>query len=86
MGRRGEKGLPGMKRKVGGEVGGGVGPEIKDELKTREPRGKISRERGALVQRSPAGLMLGMDGVEETAGDGEGGGGSVTGELDAGGR
>lgn len=85
MGGGSEKCLRGMKRKVVGEVGGGVGPEIKDDIEAREPGGKISGERGACVERGPAGFVLGMDGVEEATGDREAGGGGVAGELDAGG-
>jgi hypothetical protein len=74
-----------MTRKVVGQVGVGVGPEIKDDIEAREPSGEISGERGAFVERSPAGFVLGIDGVEEPAGDGEGCGRSVAGQLDAGG-
>jgi len=68
-----------------GESGVGVGPEVEDEVERREPGGEGRRERSGVVERSPAGFVLGVGGVEQSAGNSEGGSGGVAGEFDAGG-
>ena len=69
-----------------GEMGGegfvGVGPEIEDEIERGEVGREIGGQRGPRVEGAPAGLVLGVHGVDQAGMNAEGGGGGVAGEFD----
>lgn len=70
--------------KMTGEGVIGIGPEIDDEIGGRELGREVGGERGVGVERAPARFVLGIRAIKQAGVEGEGGGGGVADELEAG--
>lgn len=77
-----EEGLRGVQGKVTGEITVGVGPEIQDQVESRELSSQVGRKWIERVKCAPTCVMLGMNAVDQAGVEGEGGGGGVAGEFD----